>query len=37
MMALVEPAILIVMGLVVGFVLISLYMPIFTLGAQGVR
>jgi type IV pilus assembly protein PilC len=34
-MALVEPAILIVMGLVVGFILISLYMPIFSIGANG--
>ncbi len=37
LMSLIEPAILIVMGVVVGFVLISLYLPIFTLGAQGVR
>ena len=36
-MSLIEPAILIVMGVVVGFVLISLYLPIFTLGAGGVR
>lgn len=32
-MALIEPIILIVMGVVVAFVLISLYMPIFSLGA----
>ncbi len=37
LMSLIEPAILIVMGVVVGFVLISLYMPIFTLGAGGVQ
>ena len=36
-MSLVEPAILIVMGIIVAFVLISLYLPIFTLGAGGVR
>jgi type IV pilus assembly protein PilC len=36
-MALIEPAILIVMGVIVAFVLISLYLPIFTLGAGGVR
>ncbi len=36
-MALIEPAILIVMGIIVAFVLISLYLPIFTLGAGGVR
>ncbi len=36
-MSLIEPAILIVMGGIVGFVLISLYLPIFTLGAGGVR
>ncbi len=35
-MSLIEPVILIFMGLVVAFVLISLYMPIFTLGAGGV-
>ena len=34
-MALIEPAILIVMGVVVAFVLLSLYMPIFSLGAGG--
>jgi len=32
-MSLIEPVILIVMGIVVAFVLISLYLPIFTLGA----
>jgi type IV pilus assembly protein PilC len=31
-MALVEPAILIIMGVVVVFILISLYLPIFSLG-----
>ncbi len=36
-MSLIEPAILITMGLIVGFVLIALYLPIFTLGAGGVR
>lgn len=36
-MALIEPALLIVMGVVVVFVLLSLYMPIFTLGAGGVN
>ena len=35
-MSLIEPVILIFMGLVVAFVLISLYLPIFTLGAGGV-
>lgn len=35
-MSLIEPIILIFMGLVVGFVLLSLYMPIFSLGASGV-
>lgn len=34
-MSLIEPVILIGMGLIVGFVLLSLYMPIFTLGAGG--
>jgi type IV pilus assembly protein PilC len=34
-MALVEPAILIVMGCVVVFILISLYLPIFSLGQAG--
>ncbi len=33
-LALIEPVILIVMGLVVGFVLLSLYVPILTIGAQ---
>lgn len=36
-MSLIEPVILIVMGTIVAFVLISLYLPIFTLGAGGVR
>ncbi|MBZ5629642.1 MAG: type II secretion system F family protein [Acidobacteriia bacterium] len=36
-MSLIEPAILIVMGVIVAFVLLSLYLPIFTLGAGGVR
>jgi len=36
-MALIEPVILIVMGVVVAFVLISLYLPIFSLGAGGLR
>jgi type IV pilus assembly protein PilC len=35
-MSLIEPVILIFMGLVVGFVLLSLYMPIFSLGASGI-
>ncbi len=35
-MALIEPLILIVMGLIVGFILISLYMPIFSVGANGI-
>ncbi len=34
-MSLIEPVILLVMGVVVAFVLLSLYMPIFTLGAGG--
>src|SRR5438270_6267924 len=34
-MSLIEPAILIGMGIVVGFVLLSLYLPIFSLGASG--
>jgi type IV pilus assembly protein PilC len=34
-MSLVEPLILIIMGVVVAFVLISLYLPIFTMGAGG--
>jgi len=36
-MALIEPVILIVMGVVVAFVLISLYLPIFSLGAGGIH
>jgi type IV pilus assembly protein PilC len=36
-MSLIEPLILIVMGGIVLFVLFSLYMPLFTLGAGGVR
>lgn len=36
-MALIEPMLLIVMGVVVVFVLLSLYLPIFTLGAGGVH
>ncbi|MGZ4816404.1 MAG: type II secretion system F family protein [Terriglobales bacterium] len=36
-MALIEPALLILMGVVVVFVLLSLYLPIFTLGAGGIR
>jgi type IV pilus assembly protein PilC len=36
-MALIEPAILIIMGIIVALVLLSLYMPIFTLGAGGMR
>ena len=35
-LALIEPAILVVMGLVVAFVLLSLYLPIFSLGAGGI-
>jgi type IV pilus assembly protein PilC len=34
-LALIEPAILIVMGVVVVFILISLYLPIFSLGSTG--
>ncbi len=34
-MSLIEPVILIFMGLVVGFILISLYMPIFSIGVSG--
>src|SRR5205814_6325922 len=34
-MSLIEPVILIFMGTIVAFVLISLYLPIFTLGAGG--
>ena len=33
-MALIEPLILIIMAVFVGGILISLYMPIFTLGAN---
>jgi type IV pilus assembly protein PilC len=36
-MALIEPVILIVMGVVVAVVLLSLYMPIFSLGAGGIK
>jgi type IV pilus assembly protein PilC len=36
-MALIEPALLIIMGVVVVFVLLSLYLPIFTLGAGGIH
>lgn len=36
-LSLIEPAILMVMAVVVGFVLISLYMPIFKLGASGIH
>src|SRR5579862_1054140 len=36
-MSLIEPVILIVMGVVVAFVLISLYLPIFSLGAGGLH
>jgi type IV pilus assembly protein PilC len=36
-MALIEPIILVVMGTVVAFVLLSLYLPIFSLGAGGVQ
>lgn len=36
-MSLIEPVILIVMGTVVAFVLISLYLPIFTLGSGGIH
>lgn len=35
-MSLIEPAILIVMAVVVGLVLVSLYLPIFKLGSSGV-
>jgi type IV pilus assembly protein PilC len=34
-LALIEPAILIIMGVVVVFILISLYLPIFSLGSTG--
>jgi len=36
-LSLIEPVILIVMGVIVAFVLISLYLPIFSLGAGGIR
>ncbi len=36
-LSLIEPAILIVMGAVVAFVLISLYLPIFSIGAAGAQ
>ncbi len=36
-LSLIEPAILIVMGAIVAFVLISLYLPIFSLGAGGIQ
>jgi type IV pilus assembly protein PilC len=36
-MALIEPVILVVMGIVVAFVLISLYLPIFSLGAGAIH
>jgi type IV pilus assembly protein PilC len=36
-MSLIEPVILIVMGVVVAFVLISLYLPIFSIGAGGIK
>jgi type IV pilus assembly protein PilC len=36
-MALIEPVILIFMGSVVFFVLLSLYLPLFTLGAGGMQ
>ena len=36
-MSLIEPIILIFMGTVVAFVLVSLYLPIFTLGAGGIH
>jgi len=36
-MSLIEPVILICMGIIVALVLISLYLPIFTLGAGGIR
>jgi type IV pilus assembly protein PilC len=34
-MTLIEPAILVVMGIVVGFILIALYLPIFSIGMGG--
>jgi type IV pilus assembly protein PilC len=36
-MSLIEPVILIVMGVVVAVVLLSLYLPIFSLGAGGIK
>ncbi len=36
-MSLIEPVILVVMGVIVAFVLISLYLPIFSLGARGIH
>ena len=36
-LSLIEPVILIVMGAIVAFVLISLYLPIFSLGGGGIR
>jgi type IV pilus assembly protein PilC len=36
-MALIEPVILVIMGVVVAFVLISLYLPIFSLGAGAIH
>jgi type IV pilus assembly protein PilC len=36
-MSLIEPVILIIMGVVVAFVLLSLYLPIFSLGAGGIH
>jgi len=36
-MSLIEPIILVVMGGIVAFVLLSLYLPIFTLGASGIH
>jgi type IV pilus assembly protein PilC len=35
-LSLIEPAILIVMAVIVGFVLVSLYLPIFKLGSSGI-
>lgn len=35
-MSMIEPAILVFMGLVVGFILLSLYMPVFSIGASGI-
>ena len=36
-LSLIEPVILIFMGAIVAFVLISLYLPIFSLGAGGIK